>query len=48
MINPSSLQQQKMNTELITGETQPYLSRGERRALREAEKAEAAFRASGL
>ncbi|MFR1052536.1 MAG: hypothetical protein ACOX67_04650 [Oscillospiraceae bacterium] len=35
-----------MNTELIVHETQPYLTGEEKRALRRAEKAEEAFRAS--
>jgi len=34
----------RMNTDLISGETQPYLTPEEKRALREAEKAERAFR----
>ncbi len=46
MLDPSGLQRGKMNTELITGETQPYLLPGERKALRDAERAEEAFRAS--
>jgi len=35
-----------MNADLIIGETQPYLLPDEKKALREAEKAEKAFRAS--
>ncbi len=46
MIDPSGLQRGKMNTDLISGETQPYLLPGEKKALRDAEKAEKAFRAS--
>ena len=44
MINPSGLQQGKMNAELSAGETQPYLTSGEKKALRQAEKAEREFR----
>lgn len=46
MIDPGQLQQGKMNTELITGETQPYLNGAEKKALRQAKKAEHAFRVS--
>ena len=46
MLDPGMLQQGKMNTELITGETQPYLGRAEKKALKQAEKAERAFRVS--
>lgn len=46
MIDPSGLQKGKMNAELITGETQPYLTGAEKKALRDAERAEKAFRAS--
>lgn len=44
MMDPGQLQRGKMNTELISGETQPYLSGAEKKALRQAEKAERAFR----
>lgn len=44
MLSPSQLQQGKMNAELITGETQPYLSRAEKKALKQAREAEKAFR----
>lgn len=44
MMDPGQLQRGKMNAELITGETQPYLSGAEKKALRQAEKAERAFR----
>ena len=44
MIDPSGLQQGKMNTQLLTGETQPYLTHGEKKAMRRAERAERAFR----
>lgn len=46
MIDPGQLQQGKMNTELISGETRPYLSGAEKKALRQAEAAERAFRVS--
>lgn len=46
MIDPGRLQQGKMNTELLAGETQPYLGRAEKKALRQAEAAERAFRVS--
>lgn len=46
MLDPGRLQQGKMNTELIAGETQPYLSGAEKKALRQAEAAERAFRVS--
>lgn len=46
MIDPAGLQQGKMNAELIGKETQPYLSHDEKKALRQAEKAERAFRAA--
>lgn len=46
MLSPNMLQQGKMNTELITGETQPYLDRAEKKALRKAKAAEKAFRVS--
>ncbi len=36
----------KLNTELIANETQPYLGRAEKKALKQAEQAEQAFRAS--
>lgn len=46
MFVPTGMQQGKMNADLIGGETQPYLGSDEKKALREAEKAERAFRAS--
>lgn len=46
MIDPGQLQQGKMNTELISGESQPYLSGVEKKAMKQAEKAERAFRVS--
>lgn len=46
MIDPGRLQQGKMNTELISGETQPYLSGAEKKAMKQAEAAERAFRVS--
>lgn len=46
MMDPGQLQKGKMNTELMSGETQPYLSGAEKKALRQAEKAERAFRVS--
>ena len=46
MLSPNMLQQSKMNTELIVGETQPYPGRAEKKALKRAEKAEREFRIS--
>ena len=44
MLDPGQMQKGKMNAELITGETQPYLTGAEKKALKKAEAAERAFR----
>lgn len=46
MLDPGQLQQGKMNTDLISGETQPYLTGAEKKALKQARAAERAFRVS--
>lgn len=44
MLDPGQMQKGKMNAELMMGETQPYLTGAEKKALKKAEAAERAFR----